>query len=87
MAAHLSTVEATYRTSIDRLTPTQKVARGLAILDWTRRLLGRQIAAERGPIPPERLRLEVARRLYQSEPATCRLIDAAIAELSADVSS
>jgi hypothetical protein len=87
MSMHSSTVEATYHAAIDRLTPTEKVARGLAMLHWTRRWLGRQIAAERGPMPPERMRLEIARRLYQAEPATCRLIDAAIAELSADVSS
>ncbi len=81
-----SSIEATYREAMDRLTPAEKVARGMAMLDWSRRWLSRQIVAEKGPIPANRLRLEVARRLYRGEPATCRLIDAAIAELSNDVS-
>jgi len=80
-------IKATSGNALDRLTPTAKVARGLAMLDWTRRWISRQIVAERGPMPPARLRLEVARRLYQGDPATCRLIDMAIAESSADVSA
>jgi len=82
-----TTIDAAYASAIGRLTPTEKVARGLAMLDWTRRWIGRQIVAEHGPMSPERLRLEVARRLYQSEPETCRLIALALAELNADVST
>ncbi|GEM_PF-338502 len=81
-----SSIEVTYRAAMDRLTPAEKVARGMAMLDWSRRWLGRQIVAEEGPMPVERLRLEIARRLYRSEPATCRLIDVAIAGLNSDVS-
>jgi hypothetical protein len=75
-------IEQTYLAAMDRLTPAAKVARGMAMLDWTRRWLGRQITAEQGPMPVERLRLEVARRLYASDPATCRLIDEALANVS-----
>lgn len=78
-------VEATYQAAMDRLTPAERIARGMAMLDWTRRWIGRQIVAEHGPLPAERLQLEIARRLYHGEPATCRLIDAAIAGLHTDV--
>jgi hypothetical protein len=81
------TIDSAYASALRRFTPTQKVARGLAMLDWTRRWIGRQIVAEQGPMPPQRLKLEVARRLYQSEPETCRLIDQALTELSPDVSA
>jgi hypothetical protein len=80
-------IDAVHATAIGRLTPTEKVARGLAMLDWTRRWISRQIVAEYGSASPQRLRLEVARRRYRSEPATCRLIDLALAELSDDVSA
>lgn len=87
MADSSPSIDAAYHSAIDRLTPAEKVARGLALLEWTRRWLGRQIEAVQGPLPSDRLKLEIARRLYQGEPATCRLIDAAIAESSANVSA
>ncbi len=79
-------VEETYQTALDRLPPVERIARGMAMLDWTRRCIGRQTVAEKESMPAERLRLEVARRLYRSEPATCRLIDAAIVNLDNHVS-
>jgi len=85
MTGSSPTIEATYQAAIDRLTPAERVARGMAMLDWSRRWLGRQIVAERGPLPERRLRLEVALRLYGSEPATCRLIERALAETGRDV--
>jgi hypothetical protein len=85
MGDSATTIDAAYASAIQQLTPTEKVARGLAMLGWTRRWIGRQLVAEQGPMPPQRLKLEIARRLYQNEPATCRLIDLALAELGADV--
>lgn len=82
-----TTIDAAYASAMSRLTPKEKVARGLAMLDWSRRWISRQIVAEHGPMSPQRLRLEVARRLYQGEPETCRLIALALAELSANVST
>jgi hypothetical protein len=75
----------TYSAAIDRLTTAEKIAQSMAMLDWSRRWIGRQIVAEQGPLPDERLRWEVALRLYGSEPATCRLIETAIAAMDRDV--
>jgi hypothetical protein len=80
-----SPIDDAYAAAIDRLTPTEKIARSMAMLDWSRRWIGRQVVAERGPLPEPRLRWEVALRLYGSEPATCRLIETAIAEMGRDV--
>ena len=82
--SHFS-IDETYTAAIDRLTAVEKVARSMAMLDWSRRWIGRQIVAEQGPLPDERLRWEVALRLYGSEPATCRLIETAIAAMDRDV--
>jgi hypothetical protein len=85
MATGPSIIDETYQAALDRLTPVEKVARSMAMLDWSRSWLGRQILAERGPLPEQRLRWEVALRLYGSEPGTRRLIEIAIAELGRDV--
>jgi hypothetical protein len=80
-----SAIDEAYAVAIDRLTPAEKIARSMAMLDWSRRWIGRQIIAERGPLSAHRLRWEVALRLYGSEPATCRLIETAIAHMGPDV--
>jgi hypothetical protein len=85
MTAGPSTIDDAYAAAIARLTPAEKIARSMAMLDWSRRWMGRQIVAESGPLPDRRLRWEVALRLYGSEPATCRLIETAIAAMGHDV--
>ncbi|MGA1057386.1 MAG: hypothetical protein ACO3Y3_06790 [Phycisphaerales bacterium] len=42
---------------------------------WANAVVARRILAERGPMSSERLRWEVARRRYASDPAICRMID------------
>jgi len=86
MTGSHSSIDATYSAAIDRLTTAEKIAQSMAMLDWSRRWISRQIVAEQGPLPDERLRWEVALRLYGSEPATCRLIETAIAGMGRDVS-
>lgn len=71
-----------YQDAIDRLTPREKIARGLAMFDWARGWISRQIVAEQGAMPHERLRWAVALRLYGDEPAMRKLIERHIAGLS-----
>lgn len=79
-------IEERYRADIDRLAPRERIARGIAMFDWARAWIGRQIVAERGAMPQERLRWEVALRLYGGEPGVRRLIERAMDGLSRDVS-
>jgi hypothetical protein len=79
-------IERRYQDAIDRLPPRQKIARGFAMFDWARSWIARQIIAERGPLSAERLRWEVALRLYGEEPVTRRLIERHLAGLAHDVS-
>ena len=58
---------------MDALSPQERIARCAAMLKWTRDLLARQVVAELGVISDERLKWEVARRMYASD-ATARTI-------------
>lgn len=79
-------IEERYQAAIDRLSPRERIARGMAMFDWTRGWIGRQIVAERGPLTPERLRWEVALRLYGDEPGPRRLIEGILDRVGRDVS-
>lgn len=78
-------IEPRYQAAMDALAPHERVARGLAMFDWARGWIERQIVAERGPLPRERLRWEVALRLYGDEPAARQLIERHLAGMSRDV--
>ena len=78
----LSFVEQQYLSRIDLLSPQERVARCAAMLKWTRDLLGRQVIDEFGAMSPERLKWEVARRLYGSDPAIRAIIDRELADVS-----
>lgn len=80
------TIEERYQTEVDRLTPRERIARGIAMFDWARGWLERQIVAERGPMTKERLRWEVALRLYGDEPGPRRLIEKFLDGMGRDVS-
>ena len=71
----MSTVEQEYQRKIDRLSGKERVARSMAVLQWTRETLARQIVAESGTMRDEQLKWEVARRLYGSDPAIQELIE------------
>lgn len=68
-------VEATDRSLVAAMTPLERVARASAMTLWANGTVARQILAERGPMSSERLRREVARRRYASDPTTLRMID------------
>ncbi len=74
-------IEQHYQSSIDALTPAQRVDRCMAMLQWTREFLGRQVVAEAGPMSTERLKWEVAKRLYGADPTAIATIDEKLADV------
>ncbi|MCA9124815.1 MAG: hypothetical protein KDB11_31785 [Planctomycetales bacterium] len=77
-----STVEQHYQARMDSLSPKDRVGRCVAMLQWTRELLARQIVAEHGPMPAERLKWEVAKRMYDADPAAREIIERKLADVS-----
>ena len=71
----MSVVEDAYEQALDAMPPAQKMARVEAYLSWTRNLIARQLQKSLGPaVSEERLRWEVALRMYESDPGVARLI-------------
>ena len=81
MPSH-SPIEKLYQEAIDALTPAQRVARSAAMFAWTRDQIARQIVAEQGATDSERLKWQVALRLYGNEPTVRRLIQRKLADVS-----
>ena len=77
-----STVEEQYQAAMDALAPHERVARSMALLKWTRDNLARQIVEELGPMPYERLKWEVAKRLYCADPQAVAMIERKLADVS-----
>lgn len=75
-------VEAEYQARMKALTGTERVARSMAMLKWTREMIARQIVAQEGPMSDERLQWKVALRLYAGDAAVCRLIESRLAYVS-----
>lgn len=78
----MSAIEVEYRSRMDELSAKQRVARSMAMLQWTREMLARQVVADSGAMSDERLRWEVALRLYGSDPATRKMIEQRLADVS-----
>jgi len=72
--APLSPIEQQFRDAQERLPPHARVARAAAMFVWARGLIGRQIRSERGVMTDDRLKWEVALRLYGFDPAARALI-------------
>ena len=77
-----SSIEQRYRTEMEMLAPKERIERCAAMLQWTRELLARRVLSELGPLPPEQLKWEVAKRLYGADSATLALIDREPADVS-----
>jgi hypothetical protein len=75
-------IEQIYQSRMDALSSVERVQRSMAMLKWARENLARQIVAEKGEMPVERLKLEVARRMYAAEPQVVALIDRQLANVS-----
>ena len=77
-----SAVEQQYDLRMDACSPQERIARSVAMLKWPRDLLARQIIAEFGAVSDERLKWEVAKRLYGSDPTTRAMIDQRLEDVS-----
>jgi hypothetical protein len=75
-------IEHHYQAQMAALSPRERIERSMAMFQWTRELLARQILAERGPISAERLKWEVALRQYGADPAARALIERRLADVS-----
>ena len=79
----MSMVESLYQQAIDEMPALQKMARVESFLYWTRNLIARTVRAELGDgVSEERVKWEVALRMYQSDPRMERLIREQIARVS-----
>jgi hypothetical protein len=75
-------VEAMYRERIDRMTIAERVQRAAALLAWSRGFIARQVVAENGTVPVERLKWEVALRQYGADPVARSMIERMLARAS-----
>jgi hypothetical protein len=78
----VSVVQQKYEELIDAMPVHVKVARAGQMYHWYRDWIMRQILAEKGPLPDERLRLEVAMRIYGHEESVRHLIEKSLCRVS-----
>ena len=74
-------IEAEYQARMAALSPKEKIARSMAMLKWTRDRLARQVITELGPMSDERLKWEVALRLYSGDAPAVEKIKQVLANL------
>lgn len=75
-------VEEEYQRRMSELTPAQRVSRSIAMFNWTREMIGRQVVAELGEMSYDRLRWEVALRMYAADPKVCEMIRKKLGDVS-----
>jgi len=75
-------VQQRYDELIDALPVHVKVARAAQLFQWSRDWIRRQILAEKGSMSEQRLKLEVALRMYGHEETTRRLIEKVLSDVS-----
>lgn len=75
-------IEQLYLERMNQLTMVERVARSAAMFQWTRDLLARQVVQEMGPMSPEQLKWEVAKRVYANEPLILSFISRKMSDVS-----
>ena len=78
----MSDVQQRYDKLIDEMPIHVKVARAAEMFQWSRDWLMRQVLAEKGPMSEERLRLEIAMRMYGHEKPVRQLIEKALSHVA-----
>lgn len=78
----MSDVQQRYDDLIDEMPILVKVARAEEMFAWSRDWIMRQVLAEKGPMSEERLRLEIAMKMYGHEESVRQLIEKALARVS-----
>jgi len=71
----MSLVEEAYCQAVDAMTPSEKFARMHSLLNWAREISLRQVREKLGDASKERLKWEVALRLYGADCRTRELIE------------
>ncbi|MEZ5941715.1 MAG: hypothetical protein R3C18_10000 [Planctomycetaceae bacterium] len=71
-----------YEAHMRALSAKDRMARSVAMLQWSREVISRQLLAELGAMSPARLKLEVAKRIYRADAAICQLIDQELMNVS-----
>ena len=67
MKSQMPSIEERYWSKLDALTGTERIERSMAMASWSRQMIARQIESAIGPVSPERLKWEVALRIYGGE--------------------
>lgn len=75
-------IETEYDKRMRSLTGTQRVIRSLRQLQWTREMIARQVKVENRAVSEQRIRWEVARRLYIGDPKVQQLIQRKLDDVS-----
>ncbi len=75
-------IEVEYRRRIDAMPMHKRVERAADMAFWARRMIARQIVNEQGQLSEQRLKCEVARRVYVADPRALAAIDRELANVS-----
>ena len=78
----MSPIEQEYQSRMDALSGKERIARALSLLAWSRQMIARQLLADRREMSEDRLKWEVALRLYGSDPAVRRMIESELVDVS-----
>ncbi len=78
----MSVVQQRYQELIDAMPVHVKVARAAQMFAWSRDWIMRPVLAEKGMMSEERLRLEIAMKMYGHEESVRQLIEKALAHVS-----
>jgi hypothetical protein len=71
----LSEIELEYQKRVDAMSPAEKMARSVAMFEWTRQQMARRLRQENPSLSDEELRWQIALKLYEHEPAVVKLIE------------
>lgn len=74
-------IDVEYRRRIAAMTPKERLARTAAMLAWTRQQMAAHIRKEQPGLSDERLRWEVALRMYESESEVVAMINRHLANV------
>ncbi|MEI7700184.1 MAG: hypothetical protein WCK86_10325 [Planctomycetia bacterium] len=77
----MSVIQQKYEELIDQMPIHVKVGRALQMFQWSRDWIRRQVLAEKGPMSDDRLRLEIAMKMYGHEEPMRLLIEKALSHV------
>ena len=77
-------IDTLYDAAIDNMSVKEKIARSVAIFNWSREFAARQVREANPDACPEVIRLLVALRIYGHEPQIKSMIESLLAENVSD---